>query len=134
MSAVEPNDAPASPVPVTGNAVMVLEPVPAEYVFGSGWVEDTGVFSSPGGHGVSVPGTVGVTVGVPGSGVGVWTTKLLARMKTLLSKRLSPRSAMANLIVFVWPGTTVASQVSTTVRPSISVLIEPPPSPKSLLR
>ncbi len=51
--------------------------------------------------------------------------KLPPLMNTFESSVLSDASAIASFIVFVTPGFTLAVQVSTTVRPSISVLNEP---------
>ena len=60
--------------------------------------------------------------------------KLPPSRKTALSHPPSPTSAIASLAWFSTPGFTVAVQVSTTVRPSSSVLIVPPPSSRSLFR
>ena len=61
-------------------------------------------------------------------------TRLPAWMKTFESRTSSVASAIASFKWLVTPALTVALQVSVTVRPSISVLMLPPPSSRSLLR
>src|SRR3972149_7045139 len=88
--------------------------------------------------GVEVAAGVGVAVGAGevvgvGVAVAVGTTKLPPSRKTLASKKLSLASAIASLMWLVCPAFTWARQVRTTVRPSISVSMAPPPSSRSLL-
>lgn len=67
-------------------------------------------------------------------GVGVPGMKLPTFSITLESYASSLASAIASFIWLVCPGVTAATQFSTVVRPSISVLMEPPPSCRSLFR
>src|SRR5687768_9662316 len=98
------------PTPASGSRVT---PPVAEVAAGAAVAVDpdaaVGV-AVPDGSGVAVEPGVAIGVAVA-TGVGVTTTKLFAWTKTLLSRTLSPVSAIASFMVLVTPGSTVASQV-----------------------
>jgi hypothetical protein len=72
-------------------------------------------------------------IGSSQTGPGVPQVRLPARMKTFESRTSSPASPIASLMWFQ-PGFTATVAENSSVSPSISVLMEPPASLRSLLR